>query len=233
MLLSLPRGWTDSTRENALATALLMFAPVTEALQARTGLQNGRYTLDLRLFSDAYASCPQALRPRLMASPPAQFLPPAGFRRMFMPTFRQPGTDVHDTVRMLWSLEAFLGHHPRLGERYKGVILETFRSPEASLCASGLRMAGAFLRHLDAGDLRRLRARLDSTKPLLRDNALWAIRAFVERADKVDRQVLAFCTAVPIRRRVEALARRGPDRALRSAASSVLAALNTLSAPAV
>ena len=227
MLLALPRGWTEEARESAIVTSLLMFGPILEAVQVRDGVLRRRFTLDVQLFRDAYNACPVSLRPRLMASPVAQFLPPADFHRRFLPTYRQDLTG-GDRLRMLGTLEAFLRHHPETAPRYEEVIHGLLRSRSPSLCASGSRMAGAFLRNLAPTEFGRLRNMLASKDSLLRHNAMWALRAFIERSKEVDPAVIAFCTSGPVLRRVETLARSDPNSTHRPIARSLLDALSSV-----
>lgn len=225
MLLALPRGWTEPARESAIITSILMFAPVIEALHARDGLLSGRFVLDVQLFKDSYASCPVHLRPTLMASPPAQFLPPADFQRMFLPTYRQRLIRRYYRYRLVGTLEAFLTHHPEVAARYEDIILELFRNSSPSFCASGMRMAGAFLRNLAPAELKRLLIKLRSTDPLLRHNAMWALRAFMERPETIAPALVAFCTSAAVMRRVEEVANNDPDLTYRPTAESLLKTL--------
>jgi len=211
LLLDLPRGWTDSRREAAIVTALLMFAPVVEAMQAQAGVESGRFSLDVRLFNDVYKACPATLRPRLLSSPPAKFLPPQDFERMFLQTYRQRGLSADDRARMAGTLEAFLSRHPRGAARYEREIIELLRSNVLVLALRGLSMTGAFLAHLGREDLSRIGKKLDSRNATLRYSALRALQRLLERREQVDPDVTAFCLSESVRRRVQRLAARDSD----------------------
>lgn len=222
LLLELPRGWTDRRKENAIATSLLMFAPVIEAMRARDGLECGRFVLDVGLFKDFYQACPKPMRPRLLASPPAKYLPPAEFRRMFKTTYGQQGLTLEERTRLAGTLEAFLCQHPRLAPDYEDIILGMLRSSSLGLCLQGLSMAGSFLVRLGPQELARIRKRLTSSNAALRHNALLALRFLLARRDEIDPSVLAFCTSDALLGKIEELAEKEPESANRTHAAKLL-----------
>ena len=222
LLLGLPRGWTDRRKENAIATSLLMFAPVAEAMRARDGLEAGRFALDVGLFKDFYQACPKAMRPRLLASPPAKYLPPLEFRQMFKATYGQRGIGLDDMARLASTLEAFLCRQPRLASDFEDIILGMLRSRTLGLCLQGLSMAGSFLTRLAPKDRARIRSRLSSSNTALRHNALLALRFLLARRDEIDPALLAFCTSDALLRKVAELAEKEPDPANRAHAARLL-----------
>ena len=222
MLLELPAGWTTPARERSIITALLLFAPVIEAMQAQNGVEKGRFALDVRLFKDIYKACTPALRPRLLTSPPAKYLPPEDFRRMFLATYRQRKLSTDDKARLAGTLEAFLSRHPRMAPRYEDVILGLLRSNPLPLSLRGLSMAGAFLTRLTPDDLARLRNKLTSKNASLRNTALRALRQLRDRSGDVAPAVTAFCTSRPLQRKIQDLADRDPDSFNRAEATNLL-----------
>jgi len=222
-LLDLPKGWTDEVRENAITTALLMFAPVIEGMQVRDGIEQGRYVLDTTLFENFYRQVPDTGRALLLRSPAAQYLPPDMHRRMFKETYPRPGLSSVDKARLGISLGAFLRHHPSCAMEYEDEILGMLRSRH--LEHSGMWMMATYLTRISLRDRVRLERKLDQQNPETRRSALQAFSVLLERRDVVDITVSAHCTSASLMARVKQLTKDDPDPAVRRQARNFLKGL--------
>jgi len=229
-MLDLPKGWTDPVRENAIATALLMFAPVIEGLQVRDGLEQGRYGLDARLFEDFYRASPTPIRVSLLNSPPAQYLLPDTFQRMYRETYQRPGLSTQEKHALSAALEKFLRHHPSCGPDYENEILDFFRNKHTVVI--GMRLLGMHLTHVAAGDLGRLKRKLSAKDGGIRMTALQSLRLLLERHPPVEHPVAAFCTTPGLLRRAQSLSREDPDPHVRLQARHLLKGIRSHAPPA-
>lgn len=212
-MLELPRGWTDTARENAIVTALLMFAPVIEALMARNGIEQGRFSVDLQLFEDLYRACPQDMRVTVVTSAIFRLLPPDRFRQIFTETFHQHGLSALDKSRLTGILSPFLELHPEFVPAFEGEILSMLQSKVPSVRFYALELVGSFLNRVSPRDLARMKQMLKSKH--LRSNAIRGFRLFLERRSTVDPDVIAFCASEPLAQQIRTFAKKDPDEHVR------------------